>query len=127
MLKERENFIRRLTMTMDMAVVIISFFTAYFLRIHFHVFYKFDLVPSAQVVGEPVSLDLYLPILLLVVPLWIFMLYLNGAYRSFRTRSFLEIMWIIIKATFLGALGFATLAFIFKIQFVSRVFFILFI
>jgi len=127
MLKERETFIRRLTMMMDMAVIAAAFFAAYYLRVHFHVFYKFDIVPSAKVVGAPVTLDLYMPVLLMLVPLWVFMLYLNGAYGSFRTRSFLEMAWVIVKASFFGALSFASLTFIFKIQFISRVFFILFV
>lgn len=127
MLKEREKVIRRATMVLDAMVVIAAFFAAYFLRLHFHAFYKLDLVPSSQVIGAPLSLGLYLSTLWLWVPLWMLMLAFNGLYRPFRTRTFLEIVWIVIRAAFFTALAFGSLAFILKIQFISRVFFVIFI
>lgn len=127
MLKEREKVIRRATMVLDALVVVVAFFVAYFLRLHFHAFYKLDLVPSAQVIGAPLALGLYLSTLWLWVPLWLLMLTFNGLYRPFRTHTFLEIVWIIIRAAFFTALAFGSLAFILKIQFISRVFFVMFI
>ncbi len=127
MLKERDNVIRRATMVLDALVVALAFFTAYFLREHFHAFYKFDLVPSVHVIGAPTDIRLYLTTLFLWLPIWMLMLSLNGLYRPFRTRTFLELVWGIIKSAFFSALVFGNLAFILKIQFMSRVFFVMFI
>lgn len=127
MLKERDKIIRRATRLLDALVVAVSFFAAIFLRNYFHSFYKFDLIPSVQVIGTPVILRQYLPIFLLLLPLWVLMLSMSGLYQSFRTHSFLEMTWIIIKSAIFSALAFGSLAFILKIQFVSRVFFVIFI
>lgn len=127
MLKEQENVIRRATMVLDAAVVVLAFFAAYFLRQHFHAFYKLDLVPSAQVIGAPTGIGGYITTLFLWLPIWMLMLSLNGLYRPFRTRTFLELVWGITKSAFFSALVFGNLAFILKIQFVSRVFFVMFI
>lgn len=127
MLKEQEKLIRRAFMLLDALVVTLAFFAAYFLRVHFHAFYKFDLISSAQVIGVPASLQQYLLVLFLWVPLWMLMLAFNGLYRPLRTRVFLEVAWDIIKAAFFSVLAFGSLAFILKIHFVSRMFFVIFI
>jgi len=127
MLKEKERLIRRATMVLDALVVTMSFFITYFLREHFHDFYKLNLIPSQKVLGAPVGLDQYLVVLFLWVPIWVAMLGFSGMYRSFRTRSFLEMSWDIVKAAFFSVVAFGGLAFILKIQFVSRVFFVMFI
>ncbi len=127
MLKERDKVIKQATKFLDALVVVVGFFAAFFIRNYFHDLYKFDLVPSTLVVGTSVNLRRYLPTLLLWLPLWSLMLSLNGLYRSFRTHSFFEITWIIIKSAIFSALAFGSLAFILKIQFVSRVFFVIFI
>ena len=127
MLKEKESLVRRGSMILDGLVVAAAFFIAYFLRVHFHAFYKLDLIPSKQVVTAPVDLQQYLSILLLWMPLWILMLAFNVLYHSFRTHSFLNMVWGIIKAAFFSALVFTSLTFILKIHFISRVFFVIFI
>lgn len=127
MLKEREAVIRKALILLDAIVVSISFFFAYFLRRHFHLFYKLDLFPSKQVIGSAaLSLSAYLVALFIVVSLWCFILYLNGMYRSLRTRKLHEIVWIIIKSSFLVILIFSTIIFLFELEFVSRVFFAIF-
>ena len=121
MLKEGENTLRRVLMFLDSLVVAAAFWVAYFLRTHFHTFYKFDLFPSEHVIGAPASFQQYMPTLFLWMVVWVLMLFLNGAYRSIRTKSLLEFVWIIIKSAFLSVLAFGSLAFILKLHFVSRI------
>lgn len=128
MLREKDTVLRRAMIIFDGFIVVLTFVLAYLLRQHFSFFYKLDLIPSARVVAEVSgSINDYLVILFLVVPLWCIMLYMNGMYRSLRTKSLIEIIWIIIKSTFLASLAFGAIVFLFKLQFVSRVFFVLFI
>lgn len=128
MLKERDAVVRKAMIAFDAIVVSVAFFLAYFLRQHFHVFYKLDLFPSSQVVSETgTSLSAYLVIFFLIVPFWCLLLYLNGMYRSLRTKKILEILWIVIKSTFFGTLFFGAIVFLFKLEFVSRLFFALFL
>jgi len=126
MLKEKDAVIRKAMILFDGFIVSIAFFLAYFLRQHFRIFYKLDLMPSTQVVsGTIASISDYLVVLFVVVSIWCFMLYLNGMYRAMRTRTLFEIIGIIIKSTFLAILAFGTVIFLFKLQFVSRMFFVL--
>ncbi len=127
MFKEKINLIKRTAMALDALVVAAAFFIAYFIRVHFHVLYKLDFIPSREIVGPPMALPQYIPILVLWVLIWVSMLFLNGMYRSVRTKSFLDLTWVIIKAGFFSTLAFSSFAFILRIQFVSRVFIFLFI
>ena len=128
MLKEKDAVVRKAMILFDAFIVSIAFFLAYFLRQHFRIFYKLDLIPSTQVVsGTIASISDYLVVLFVVVSIWCFMLYLNGMYRAMRTRTLFEIIGIIIKSTFLAILAFGTVIFLFKLAFVSRMFFVLFV
>jgi exopolysaccharide biosynthesis polyprenyl glycosylphosphotransferase len=128
MLKEKEVVVRKAMILFDAFIVFLAFFLSYFLRQHFHEFYKLNLIPSTQVVDVTVaSISEYLVVLFFVGPLWCAMLYLNGMYRSLRTRKLGEIVWIIIKSSFFTSLVLGTIIFLFKLQFVSRMFFTIFI
>ena len=128
MLKEKDAVVRKAMILFDAFIVSIAFFLAYFLRQHFRIFYKLDLIPSTQVIsGTIASISDYLVVLFVVVSIWCFMLYLNGMYRAMRTRTLFEIIGIIIKSTFLAILAFGTVIFLFKLAFVSRMFFVLFV
>ena len=128
MLKEKEAIVRKAMILLDALIVSLAFFLAYFLREHFHIFYKLDLLPSAHVVsGNLPSISEYLVALFFFVPVWCAMLYLNGMYRSLRTRTLLEVVSIVIKSAFFGTLIFGTIVFLFKLEFVSRIFFAIFL
>lgn len=124
MLKEKETVVRRSMILFDGLVVSSAFFLSHLLRQHFHVFYKLDLLPSSSAAAATTApLSEYLLILFFVAPFWCCMLYLNGMYQSIRTRKLAEIIWIIIKSSFLASLAFGTVVFLFKLSFVSRIFF----
>lgn len=128
MLREQEAVIRKASILLDGIVVIAAFLCAFLLRQHFHLFYNLNLIPSTQVVAtSTASLSDYLVILIFTVFIWCFMLYLNGMYFSMRTKSFLEILWSIIKSSIFTILTFGTIVFFFKLEFVSRIFFAIFI
>jgi len=124
MLKEKYKLIAQIKMVLDAIVISMSFFGAYFLSLKIRDVYQLDLFPGVRIIRTPGGTMLeYVPIVFLWVFLWILMLSVSGLYRSFRTRSFREIIWIIIKAAFLTVLSFGGLSFLLKIQFVSRVVF----
>jgi exopolysaccharide biosynthesis polyprenyl glycosylphosphotransferase len=127
MLKEREIIVRRATILFDMLIITLSFFLAFYIRQHFRIFYNLDLLPSKDVIKiANSSLENYAALLIIIVPLWGSMLYLNGMYRSMRTRNLFEILWIVIKSSFCSILIFGFIVFLFKIEFFSRLFFIIF-
>ncbi len=129
MLKEKDRVVRTVTMALDAFTVACAFAATFLLRRHFFAFYKFDFIPSAQVIKDisAVPLSAYMVVLFLAVPLWCVILHLNGMYNSMRTKTLLEVVWIIIRSVFLFSLAFGALVFIFDLDFVSRLFFIIFV
>lgn len=128
MSKEKESVVRKAMMVFDAFTVSVAFLVAYFIRQHFHTFYNLDIIPSIQVVsGKLVSLSDYLVVLILVVLLWCSMLYFNGMYNSIRMRKLFEVVWIIAKSSFFTTIAFGAFSFLLKIEFVSRIFFAIFL
>jgi exopolysaccharide biosynthesis polyprenyl glycosylphosphotransferase len=127
MSKEKESVIRKTMILFDGFVVSFAFFLAYFLGQHFNKYAKLDLMPSTQVIPSTFSsMSEYLVALFFVVPLWCLMLYLNGMYLPLRIRKLREIVRIIIKSSFFSILALAAVVFLFKLHFVSRMFFAIF-
>jgi exopolysaccharide biosynthesis polyprenyl glycosylphosphotransferase len=112
MLKEKETVLRRFLIFVDIVVISLAFLIAYFLKGVLH-------EP-----GDP--LQRYTITLLLAIPLWCLTLYANGIYLSMRTRSYLEILWAIIKSAALTFLAMGTAIYFFKRSQTSRLFLLLF-
>jgi len=128
MLKEKMALIIKVILLFDAFTISVAFFIAYFLRQNFYKFYKLDIIPSTQVIARATeSISDYLFVLFFAVSVWCFMLYLNGMYQSMRTRSLFKIVWIVIRSSFFANLFLGTFIFLFKLTFVSRAFFIIFI
>ena len=127
MFKERAAFIHKLMFLFDALVLTVIFLLALILRGHFHRFYNIDLFPVTNVVQDfAVSQDSYFTIMLIIIPLWCVNLYWSGMYRSMRLKTTLDIVGIVLKASFITAVTFSVLAFMLKMEFISRAFFILF-
>ena len=129
MLKEKDVVVRKAMLLFDGMIASLAFLLAFLFRQHFHDFYKIDLIPSSTVIVDAANLSLndYLLVLLLVVPVWCIMLYFNGMYKNLRTKTIPQAIFIIIKSAFWTAVIFATITFLFKMKFVSRAFFIAFL
>ena len=112
MLKEKETVLRRFLIFVDIVVISLAFLIAYFLKGILH-------EP-----GDP--LQRYAITLLLAIPLWCLTLYANGIYLSMRTRSYLEILWAIIKSAALTFLAMGTAIYFLKHSQTSRLFLLLF-
>jgi exopolysaccharide biosynthesis polyprenyl glycosylphosphotransferase len=128
MLKEHEAVVRRAMIAFDAFIVSVSFFVSFGLRRHFHEFYKLNLIPGPRQITEDPTLSLsdYTIVLFFVVPIWCLALYFSGAYSRWRTRSASEIFFMIVRSAAVAAISFGTAAFVFKLKFVSRAFFVIF-
>jgi len=127
MLKEKESFLQKLVLFFDASIIAVAFFVAYFLRKYFQAFYKLDIFPSKSILaGYTSTLSEYLVILFLVIPLWCLIFYLSGMYASLRTRKLFEIVWIVLRSSFISILVFGAFVFLLKLEFVSRLFFAIF-
>lgn len=127
MFKEKEAVIRRMLIAVDALIITFAFFISYFLRTYFHYFYRIDLFPAKNVLSTaPWRFSEQFMILILIAPLWCFLLYRNGAYRSWRLRSPWQIIWGVLRASVLTIIFAGSLFFILKVAFVSRIFFLTF-
>jgi len=112
MLKERETVLRRFLILVDSIIISLACFLAFLLK---------------GLVREPgAPQGRYALTLLLAVPLWCLTLYANGIYLSMRTRSYLEVLWAVIKSAVLTFLAMGTFIYLLKLTQMSRLFFTLF-
>jgi len=112
MLKEREAVIRKFMFVVDLSVVCAAYLFAFLLR--------------PIISDNAMTLRNHIVFLVLAAPLWGVTLYANGMFLSMRTRSYLEIVWAILKSAILTFLAFGTIIFLFKLTSISRLFYILF-
>ena len=116
MFKKQIEIIHKIAFCIDAAVVGASFLLAFTLRDDLDLQFLHQLPPISD----------YLPMLLLIIPLWIFTLKAFGAYDSIREKRFDRIFWAIFEASLTGTLVFVTAAFMLKLDFLSRTFLIIF-
>jgi exopolysaccharide biosynthesis polyprenyl glycosylphosphotransferase len=112
MLKEREAAVRRFLVLVDGCILVLA--------------YLFAFLCNRLLNSSPLPVLKYWPALLMAVVYWCLALYANGLYQSMRTRAYLEILWAVLKAAVLTFLLLGTFIFLFKLTFMSRLFFLLF-
>jgi len=112
MLKERETVLRRFLTFVDAGVILLAYLFAFW-------FYRL-------LTDLPFPLFRYWIALAFAVPYWCLALYANGLYQSTRTRSYLEILWAVVKSSIVTFLLLGTFIFLLKLTFMSRQFFLLF-
>jgi exopolysaccharide biosynthesis polyprenyl glycosylphosphotransferase len=112
MLKEKEAVLRRFLIFIDICVLALAYLFAYLF--------------GGLLADSPVPLLKYWLALVFAVPYWCLALYANGLYQSIRTRTYLEVLWAVVKSAAVTFLLLGTFIFLFKLTFMSRLFFILF-
>ena len=112
MLRERETILRRFLMFVDACVLIVAYLFAFL----FH----------NLLIEFPIPLLKFWLALAFAIPFWCLALYSSGLYQSMRTRTYLEILWAVVKAAVVTFLLLGTFIFLFKLTFMSRLFFLLF-
>jgi exopolysaccharide biosynthesis polyprenyl glycosylphosphotransferase len=112
MLKEREALLRRFLIFVDTCVLVLAYLFAFLLH---------NLLAET-----PLPILKFWLALLFAIPYWCLTLYANGLYQSMRTRTYLEILWAVVKSAVVTFLLLGTFIFLFKLSFMSRLFFLLF-
>ena len=125
MVKEKEVFITNVIKLIDAVVIIISFVLSYFLDDLLRTIYDFHDMAYAI---APTFKGLYYfsnmnwPLTLSIVPIWISLLSVFGAYRDFRTRRFKKDMVIVLRAGLLSIVVLGSIFFILQMKFTSRLY-----
>lgn len=126
MIKRTQVFIKQLVLFTDAVVITTVFFYTYFVRQQIHDFYPFDFITGQRVFGSLKSIESYLWLLWIILPVWTGLLHLMGAYRELRVKTFRQIAWILLKANLLGLVLFGAAVFVLKLHYVSRTFMVFF-
>ena len=97
MLKEREAVVRTSLIFVDALVVSLAYFLAFYLRKNIGLEFSASGLPSfSQVAADHnLTINQYIEFLLVATPLWCWMLYANGMYRSMRTLTYVRVFWIV--------------------------------
>ncbi len=111
MLKENSILLRRLTILTDFFLLGASFFFGYLIR-----FSSYPLL---------FSLAHYIWILPFFAFIWVFLFFIFGGYTSFRGKSYVEILFTILKVSIIGFLAFGSVTYVLKFEGISRAFIIL--
>jgi exopolysaccharide biosynthesis polyprenyl glycosylphosphotransferase len=112
MLKERETVLRRFLVFVDACVLALAYLFA---------FWFYHLLSDTSF-----PLFRYWLALVFAIPYWGLSLYANGMYQSTRTRSYLEVLWAVLKSAVVTFLLLGTFIFLLKLTFMSRQFFLFF-
>jgi exopolysaccharide biosynthesis polyprenyl glycosylphosphotransferase len=102
----------------DGLVVILSFLVAFDLRAR--------ILPDYLSLGPIWTFNAHLPILLLVAPLWVFVLKYCGAYEPVRKTNYIETFWLMTKANFAAMMILFAILFITDADRISRLLILLF-
>ncbi len=126
MIKYKQVFIKQLVLLIDMASIIVAFLFTYYFRGQIHHFYHLNLITARKVLTPLRTIEDYLWLLLIILPIWLGVLHMMGAYHQMRTKTPRQISKIILKASLVGVLLFGSAVFLLRLQYVSRTFIILF-
>jgi exopolysaccharide biosynthesis polyprenyl glycosylphosphotransferase len=128
MLKEKDRVLRAALVFADALVIALAFLLSFLLRDAVDFGSAASSFPAwgRAALGPGDTADQYKFAFFIAVPLWCFMLYVGGVYRSVRTMPFFGIVWGLLKAVFLMFFGYGAALFVFKATNISRLFFFMF-
>ncbi len=126
MIKGAELFLKQLVFLMDATALVMAYIVTYFFRQQLGTDIPFYPGTPPVVFEQLKSFDSYAWLLFIIIPLWTAMLHILGAYRELRVKSYLEIMWVLMKTCSLSLLFFGSVVFLLKIDYVSRSFMVFF-
>lgn len=116
MLREQNRLIRKIQLSLDIGITLVSFFIAVFFRSYIEVY----LAPIGP-------LTHYLFLLYIIIPLWVVLLYFNGAYKSIRVSTLFQTLLPVLKTVATGGVILMTILFAFKLQSISRALILIFL
>ncbi len=125
MVKEKEALIANILKTIDALVVLVSFVLTYFIDYYLRLITDFTgmayaLEPTFDGLLFFSKKNIFLTIS--IVPIWVLLLSVFGAYKDFRTRAFYKDLAIIIKSGLLSVIVVGYIVFITKLVYTSRLY-----
>ncbi|MBW7899636.1 UDP-glucose:undecaprenyl-phosphate glucose-1-phosphate transferase [Candidatus Brocadiaceae bacterium B188] len=118
MLKEHDQFIRKLVIIADCIVIGAAFLLTYILGYRApHLYYL-----NSQFMPKLPPIQEYAWMLIIVIPVWITCLSYFKMYKTVREKKFFNILLTVFEASLLSILIFSAIAFLFSLSILSRTF-----
>lgn len=125
MVKEKEAFLSNVAKFIDALSILLAFVISYFLSVYIREVYQLGEMAYAR---DP-DLQSFLfftqknaLIIVASIPVWLFFLSWQGAYKSIRTRSLARDFATVLKAGFFATITIGSFIFVFKLILTSRLF-----
>lgn len=125
MVKEKEAFIANILKALDALVIIVSFVSSYF--IDYFIRSAYDFQDMAYAIAPNLEGLIYFSLKnnvlsITVLPTWMYLLILLGAYKEFRLRQFKQDLFIILKASVFSIIVLGSIFFITQMKLTSRLY-----
>jgi len=125
MVKEKEIFLSNIVRLVDLFFICLSIVVTYFLSFYIRRFYNLGEMAFATTpdfAGLIYFIQKNAIIFLAGIPLWLFFLTAQGAYKDLRTKRFIHIVIIILKSGFWATIATGSVIFLTKLTLTSRLF-----
>lgn len=126
MLKEKADFIRTILYVIELVMLSLMFVLTYFLLTLHESFYKADFFPEVHFLQKPYSADLYLRVYWVVLVIWTILLRMRGEYHHLRVQTYPKVISNVLLTGLLFFGFFTSFAFLFKFDYLSRGFIVLY-
>ncbi|MFQ5601668.1 MAG: sugar transferase [bacterium] len=125
MVKEKEAFLSNLAKVIDALCIIITFVFSFFISVYIRDLYGLGEMAYAKEADLKSFLFFTEKNAILIfssIPIWLFLLSIQGAYKELRTKTIAREFEIILKSAVLATITLGSLIFIFKLTLTSRLF-----
>ncbi|NIR51191.1 sugar transferase [candidate division KSB1 bacterium] len=125
MVKEKEAFLSNVTKIIDALSIILAFVFSYFVSVfirHYFGLGEMAFAKAPDLEGLLFFTEKNAILIFSSIPIWLFLLSIQGAYKELRTKTIGKQFEIILKSSILTTITLGSLIFIFKMTLTSRLF-----
>ncbi len=125
MVREKELFFIRLMKITDVVMILISFVIAYFVTLWVRPFFTTGGMAYATQIsldGAIYFLENHIWLVLIMIPVWISLMSIDGVYIGFRTKIFIEILWKVFRTCIVSIIVLGYVVFLLKMTLTSRLY-----
>lgn len=126
MLRERAEFLKNFLYIIDLVVVSIVYFAVYVFILRYSSSALFDIIPDVNVLRIPAEPINYLQAYWLVLIIWAVLLKKRGEYHHLRLQTYGRAVINFFVTGFIFFVCFSSASFLFKFNFLSRIYLILY-
>ncbi len=126
MLRERAEFLKNILYIVDLIVISIIYFLVYAFILHYGEWAWLDFIPDVRVLQIPAEPIRYIQAYWIVLFIWAVLLKKRGEYHHLRLQTYARAIINFIVTGFIFFICFSSCSFLFKFDFLSRLYLVLY-